>query len=139
MGGYLRGMERAPRTTGSGRGHVHTLRRIVPLNPLIVLAAVVGLGLLPTTAPAAPARNLWVSPAPIAAADSGCAKPGYNTIQSAINAAPLAATIHICTGTYVEALAIRQPVSLVAAGLVTVQLPAAPANSATACDTGAVQ
>ena len=134
-GGYLRGMERAPRITGGGRGHVHTLRRIVQLKPLIVLAAVVGLGLVPTTAPAAPARNLWVSSAPIAAADSGCAKPGYNTIQSAINAAPAAATIHICTGTYVEALAITQPVSLVAAGPVTVQLPAAPANSATACDT----
>ena len=69
------------------------------LKPLIVLAAVVGLGLVPTTAPAAPARNLWVSSAPIAAVDSGCAKPGYNTIQSAINAAPAAATIHICTGT----------------------------------------
>ena len=72
-GGYLRGMERAPRITWSGRGHVHTLKRIVQLKPLIVLAAVVGLGLVPTTAPAAPARNLWVSSAPIAAADSGCA------------------------------------------------------------------
>ncbi len=49
-GGYLRGMERAPRITWSGRGHVHTLRRIVQLKPLIVLAAVVGLGLVPTTA-----------------------------------------------------------------------------------------
>ena len=113
------------------------------LKPLIVLAAVVGLAVVPTTAPAAPARNIWVSSAPITAADSGCAKPGYNTIQSAINAAPSAATIHVCTGTYVEALAITQPVSLVAAGPVTVELPASPANSATACDsapgTGAFQ
>ena len=105
------------------------------LKPWIVLTAVVGLAVAPSTAPAAPARNLWVSSTPITAADSGCAKPGYNTIQSAINAAPAGATVHICTGTYVEALAITQPLSLVAAGPVTVELPASPANSATACDT----
>ena len=105
------------------------------LKPWIVLAAVAGLAIVPTTAPAAPARSLWVSSAPITAADSGCAKPGYNTIQSAINAASAGATVHVCTGTYVEALAITQPLSLVAAGPVTVELPASPANSATACDT----
>jgi parallel beta helix pectate lyase-like protein len=106
----------------------------VQLKPLIVLAAIVGLAVLPTTAPAAPGRNLWVSSAPISAADSGCATPGYNTIQSAINAAPAGATIRVCTGIYVEALTITQPVSLVAAGPVTVEVPAIPANSTTACD-----
>jgi len=108
-------MERAPRITVVARAPSHT-EEDRAAQAIDRARAVVGLGLVPTTGAAAPARNLWVSSAPIAAADSGCAKPGYNTIQSAINAAPAAATIHICTGTYVEALAITQPVSLVAPG-----------------------
>ena len=102
---------------------------------LVVLAAVVAVGLVPTSSLAAGPKNLWVSSAMVSTADNGCAKPGYNTIHSAINAAPAGATIHVCTGTYVEALAITQPVSLVAVGPVSVELPATPANSTTACDT----
>ncbi len=110
------------------------------LNPLIVLAAVVGLAILPATAlatphaPPAPPKTFWVSSATVSAAPNSCAKPSYNTIQSAINAAPAGATINICAGTYVEQLTITQSVSLVAVGAVTVALPASPASSETACD-----
>jgi hypothetical protein len=117
------------------------------LNPLMVLAAVVGLAILPATAlamprtpptpprtPPPPAKTFWVSSATIAAAPNSCLKPSYNTIQSAINAAPAGATINICAGNYVEQLTITQPVSLVGVGAVTVQLPVVPADSETACD-----
>ena len=109
--------------------------RSVRFKPLVVLAAVMAVGIVPTSSLAAGPKNVWVSSGPASAADSSCAKPGYNTIQSAINAAPTAARIHVCAGTYVEALTITKPVSLVAIGSVSVQLPAAPAISTTACDT----
>ena len=105
----------------------------------VVIAAVLGLTILPAAAigapPKTPPKTLWVSPAAVSVTPGSCAKPGYNTIQSAINAAPAGATIRVCAGTYVEQLQITQAVSLVGVGAVTVQLPAVPANSTTACDT----
>jgi hypothetical protein len=86
-------------------------------------------------APEDPPKTLWVSPAAVSATPDSCSKPGYNTIQSAINVAPAGATIRVCAGTCVEQLQIIQAVSLVGVGAVTVQLPAVPANSTTACDT----
>ena len=112
------------------------------IKPVAAIAVLVAIAILPMTASAAPPKTLWVSPTAVvpasavtnAAADTSCATASYNTIQSAINAAPVGATINICAGTYTEQLTITQTVSLVAVGAVTVQLPASPANSETACD-----
>jgi hypothetical protein len=112
-----------------------------------VVAALAGLVALPPAASAAPPATLWVAPPPIVVSSAvsnapatvttgtSCANPGYHTIQSAIAAAPAGATINICAGTYVEQLTITQSVSLVGVGAATVELPASPANSTTACDT----
>ena len=112
------------------------------IKPVAAIAVLVAIAILPMTASAAPPKTLWVSPPAVvhalavtnAAADTSCATASYNTIQSAINVAPVGATINICAGTYTEQLTITQSVSLVAVGAVTVQLPASPANSETACD-----
>ena len=99
--------------------------------------AAASLAVLPATSAFASSHSLWVSPAPVSARGHSCSSPGFNTIQAAINAAPSGGTIHVCAGTYVEQLAITQPVSIASSGpgTVTVQLPATPANSTTACDT----
>jgi hypothetical protein len=111
------------------------------IKPVAAIAALAAVAILPMTASAAQPKTLWVSPAPVvvatvtsAAADTSCATASYHTIQSAINAASAGNTINICAGTYTEQLTITQSVSLVAVGAVTVQLPASPANSETACD-----
>ena len=102
-------------------------------GPLIALAAVVGLAVVPTTAPAAPARNIWVSSALISAADSGCAAGlQHDPVRD-----------RRCTGRrhdprlhgHLRRGADDHPARLaVAAGPVTVELPTVPANSTTACD-----
>jgi hypothetical protein len=105
----------------------------------VLAGALVAAALFPAAALAFPPRivNLWVAAAPtaISASDSSCAAPGYNAIQSAVNAAPAGAVIHVCAGTYAEQVQITQSVSIVGSGPVTVQLPSTPANSTTACDT----
>ncbi|MGA2007337.1 MAG: hypothetical protein ABSH27_07220 [Solirubrobacteraceae bacterium] len=109
---------------------------------MAAIAVLAAIAIPPMTASAAPPKTLWVSPTAVvhasavtnAAANTSCATASYNTIQSAINVAPVGATINICAGTYTEQLTITQSVSLVAVGAVTVQLPASPANSETACD-----
>ena len=103
--------------------------------------------LIVPAAASASLTSLWVSnSAPVSSPGNSCAHPGYATIQAAIAAAALNATVHICPGTYTEQLTIIQSVKIVAvdaAGSVKVVLPAAPANSKTACDeapgTGAYQ
>jgi pectin methylesterase-like acyl-CoA thioesterase len=114
------------------------------VKPLAVITALIGLAVLPMSAGAAQPKTLWVAPPSVVVAVSSAASPAvtatscatatYHTIQSAISAAPVGATINICTGTYVEQLTLTQSVSLVAVGAVSVQLPANPANSETACD-----
>jgi hypothetical protein len=108
----------------------------VKLKPLAAIAAVIACVLVPATALAAPPKTVWVAPAPtpVSALDNSCTHPGYNTIQSAINAVPAGSTINICAGTYVEQPQITQAVSLIGHGAVTIKLPAAPANATTACD-----
>jgi hypothetical protein len=94
--------------------------------------------LIAPTAANASASSLWVSNSvPISSPKTSCAHPGYSTIQSAVEAAALNATVHVCPGTYTEQLTITQPVKLVAvdaAGSAKVVLPADPANSKTECD-----
>ena len=105
------------------------------------LSAVVvgGLVTVPiTVAGAVTPPALYVSNvAPLAAAPgTSCTHPGYATIQSAINAAPIGATVHVCASInpYVEQLTITKSLSLIANGPSTVQLPASPVNSTTTCD-----
>jgi hypothetical protein len=88
------------------------------------------------------AATLWVSRAPVAPARSGqepgagtsCTRPGYNTIQAAIDAAPAGGSIEVCAGTYAQQLQITRSVSITGLGHVTVQLPSRPADSSTSCD-----
>src|ERR1700689_3242803 len=80
--------------------------------------------------------TLWVSTATTVSGNgTSCADPGFNTIQSAITAAPAGATIDVCAGNYTEQLQITQAVTIVGLGNVQVTLPAAPVDSTTACDT----
>jgi hypothetical protein len=82
--------------------------------------------------------TLWVSgsAAAVGGDGTGCAAPGFNAIQPAVDAAPPGATIRICSGTYAEQLVITQPVRLIGTGgPVTITLPPSPAT-ATACASG---
>jgi len=45
-------------------------------------------------------------------AGPSCPSPSYSTIQSAINAAPMGATIYVCAGTYNESPTINKPLTL---------------------------
>lgn len=84
---------------------------------------------------AASAGSLWVAHAPtVKSPGKSCTSPGYDTIQSAIAADTTGAKIEVCTGTYVEQLQITTALSIVAAGSVTLQLPATPSLSTTTCD-----
>ncbi len=99
----------------------------------VLAATAAGLAVVPTAASAA---SLWVAHAPtVSGSGKSCTSPGYSTIQSALAKAPSGAKIEVCTGAYVEQLQLTTPVSIVAAGPVTVQLPAKPQDSTTACDT----
>lgn len=105
------------------------------------IAVLAGLAAVPATASAAtaaPARPLWVATAATVPGNgTSCAHPGYQSIQSAVNAAPSSATIQVCPGTYAEQLQITKAVSIVGMGHAIVSLPASPADSTTACDTAA--
>jgi hypothetical protein len=93
--------------------------------------------ILPAQAALAASHVLWVShAATVGGTGLNCDKPGYNTIQSAIDAAPSGGTIDICGGTYTEQLQITSSVTLDSVqGKATVQLPATPADDTTSCDT----
>jgi hypothetical protein len=96
--------------------------------------AVLAYGVAPAAAASAP--TLWVSSSTAVAGNGvSCTDPGFNTIQSAITAAPAGATINVCAGTYTEQLQITSSVTIDGLGNVVVQLPSTPANSTTACDT----
>jgi len=94
-------------------------------------------GLIATASPSgALTTSLWVAHAPTVAGNgTSCTKPGYNTIQAALTAAPTGVVVHVCSGTYTEQLTIANAVSITASGPVTVQLPATPVDSTTTCDT----
>ena len=97
-----------------------------------------GLAVLPAAAFASSPSSLWVNAtgavAPSATTGTSCANPGFTTIQAALDAAPANATVHVCSGTYAEQLSIISPVSIVSAGSsITVELPAVPAVTTSAC------
>jgi hypothetical protein len=100
---------------------------------LPVTAALALISLAPGVASASPGA-LWVGKAAASAGGNSCAKPGYNTIQSAVNAAGSGATITVCAGTYTEQVEITKSLNVYGSGSPTIALPATPADSATACD-----
>jgi hypothetical protein len=90
-------------------------------------------GIVPASATTT--TTLWVSTSTTVSGNgTSCSDPGYNSIQSAINAAPSGATINVCSGTYTEQLQITSSVIIDGMGNVVVQLPSTPADSTTACD-----
>jgi hypothetical protein len=114
------------------------LATVVAATAVTLMAAVAA---MPATVAGAvgPPSVAWVSHAAILypAGGTNCARPGYNSIQSAIDNTASGATIHVCAGVpYVEQLQITQPVTIVGAGeaTTTIALPSSPANSTTACD-----
>jgi hypothetical protein len=120
------------------------MRRRIPvlIGSAAVRAAVAGAAVVAALAygagPAAAASGptLWVSSSTTVSGNgTSCSDPGFNTIQSAITAAPSGATIEVCAGTYTEQLQIASSVTINGVGNVIVQLPSTPADSTTACDT----
>ena len=64
-------------------------------------------------APHVPADTLFVSPTATAGgADTSCATAKYSTIQSAVSAAPVAATVRVCKGTYSEDVLVQTKLTL---------------------------
>jgi len=88
----------------------------------------------------ASAAKVYVSgSAPVVAGGKSCAQPGFKTVQEGI-AAAAGGTVNVCAGTYTEQVTITGPVKLNAVsgvGTATLQMPASPALSPTACDTKA--
>ena len=66
----------------------------------IVIPVVALLASLMTVVPARAASVLYVDLTNTIGADTSCADPGFNDIQSAVDAATAGDTIHICAGTY---------------------------------------
>jgi hypothetical protein len=103
-------------------------------------AVVAAICLMAVTASAAGASTVFVSnSAPVVKGGKSCAQPEFNKVQEAI-AAAAGGTVNICAGTYTEQLSITSGVKLTAVsgvGTATLQMPASPAQSMSACDTKA--
>jgi len=112
-------------------------RRDTITTALALAGALSAIALTATVASAtALPKTLWVSPSPaVAGGGSSCAKPGYNEIQAAVNAATSGSTINVCAGTYTEQVAITKSLAVIGSGSPTIVMPATPADSTTACDT----
>ena len=113
----------------------------------VLRAAVAGaLSMAALTLPAAAASakpaggpKVWVNATAAVGSNTSCTNPGFTSIQAAVAIAQAeSGTVEVCAGTYVEQLDITGNISLVANGAVTIQLPAAPADSTTSCDQAVV-
>ncbi len=80
-------------------------RRLFAASAMLVFVA----ALVPVSALAATGTTRWVNDdKPIAAAPGkNCDKPGYSTIQAAINASVAGDTVRVCAGTYAGAVVDR--------------------------------
>lgn len=107
------------------------------IRSLIAACAVLCGLAIPATAGAV---SLYVSnSAPVVTGGKSCTQPNFSTIQGAINALKSlpSGTVNVCPGTYTEQLTITKPAKLAVvgtAGSAKVVLPAAPADTNTACD-----
>jgi hypothetical protein len=88
----------------------------------VLASAILGIsaGAFITTAHAA-GTTRYVSPGAIAGLNTDCALPGYNTIQSAVNASAAGDTIIVCPGTYNEQVTVTQSLTLAGSGNAIIQ------------------
>jgi hypothetical protein len=108
---------------------VVSVKRGIWLPGLVVL--VFALALLAPQAAASPSAQLFgnnaspnfpqvfvVAPSPTGSGHSGgsCYSPGFNTIQSAVSAAPARSIVLVCPGTYREQLTIGKSLTLLGSG-----------------------
>jgi hypothetical protein len=108
-------------------------------NRALRWAVLVALLALAVPATASASGTFVSSSAPVGTGKS-CASPGFNSIQTALNAAGSGAAVSVCGGTYTEQLEITQPVKLTLAsgtGTARVVMPSSPTDSLTSCDTAA--
>jgi hypothetical protein len=97
----------------------------------VVVCVVVGAALV---APAmASAATLYVSPETPSAPFDSCMHPNYSSIQKAVEAPSTAVTV--CPGTYTEQVQVTKAVNITAQPGATLEIPASPVDSTTACDT----
>jgi hypothetical protein len=100
---------------------------------LATTAALALISIAPGVASASPLA-LWVGKPAASSGGTSCSKPGYNTVQSAINAAGPGATITVCAGTYQEQLTITKSLNIIGSGSPTIAVPEASTPSTTTCD-----
>jgi hypothetical protein len=95
-------------------------------------ALTAGVTLLPAIAANAATPTLWVGKAAtVNGTGSSCAKPGFNSIESAVSAASTGQTVKICAGSYAEQVTVTKSLTLLgaSAGAVHLTPPASPAES----------
>jgi nitrous oxidase accessory protein NosD len=102
-----------------------TLRRLTLATVLVTLSLLLS---MPGNAHAN-SNVFYVAPSPPGTGTSGgsCSAPGFNTIQSAVNAAPPNSLIIVCPGTYTEQVTVTKTLALKGSGpsITTVKAPAA--------------
>jgi hypothetical protein len=110
------------------------MRRLLLLTTC--LASVVLTVAVAVPSASAASGKLYVGKRPINPIDTGCANPGYNSVQAAVNVAHPDTTIVVCAGVYAEQVAIgTSNLNLVAQGSAVIRPSTAVAN-ATDEDTG---
>jgi parallel beta-helix repeat protein len=112
------------------------------ISATIAMLASATFAVVVAATPASASGAVWVSQSgAVSGTGRSCTKPGASTIQDGIDEASAMglANVNVCSGTYTEQLTITNSVKIVAKGAVTLQLPAAPANSTQSCDTDVAQ
>jgi hypothetical protein len=92
-----------------------SLRRTSALTVGALLLGVMSVATQAVPAQAAATTTLYVNSSAVDVTDSSCSSPGYNTIQSAVDAASSGDTVILCSGTYdlTSQLNITKPISIV--------------------------
>jgi Right handed beta helix region len=77
--------------------------------------AVASVGITAAFAGTALASTQWVNDNVTVGANTSCASPGFNDIQSAVTAATAGDTVHVCAGTYAGGVDVPKTLNLVGA------------------------